>query len=120
MTRRSETDKAETFKYYWRIRKQEAGITPPEPVDEYRFMDDRKYHFDLAWPDLLVAVEVEGNAWHVKGGGKHMQDRDIWKYNYAQTLGWIVLRFSPAMLKKTPDSCIDIVLQNLNNRMEIK
>jgi len=71
----------------------------PEPVFEYRFHPTRKWRFDLAWPDYLVALEVEGGIWT---GGRHGRGEgmaaDMEKYNAATCLGWRVLRVQPADL----------------------
>jgi very-short-patch-repair endonuclease len=104
-------DKAEIFTYYWRIL---ADNIPPA-LPEFKFDEafDRKHRFDFAFPEYKVAVEVEGNAWKVPGGGKHMQDADLEKYNIAAMLGWRVLRFSPEMLINDPDRHIGMIRECL-------
>lgn len=68
-----------------------AGIV--QPVPEYRFHPTRRWRFDFAWPDKLIAVEVEGI-----GGprSRHLSWRgfqeDTEKYNAAAIMGWCVLR----------------------------
>ncbi len=61
---------------------------------EYRFSLPRLYRFDLAWPNLLIAAELEGGIWN---GGRHTQARgfieDARKYNLAAEMGWTVLRY---------------------------
>jgi hypothetical protein len=73
----------------------------PQPEREFVFHRKRKWRFDLAWPDLLIAVEVEGGIWtggrHVRGQG---YEADCEKYNEAQLAGWMVLRFTPGMIKR--------------------
>jgi hypothetical protein len=68
---------------------------------EYQFHDLRLWRLDYAWPDKLVAVEVEGGAF-VRGGGGHNRGRgfleDMEKYNAACMLGWRVFRYPPEML----------------------
>lgn len=70
-----------------------AGL--PEPVRELRFHPVRRWRFDLAWPDYMLAVEVEGGTWaggrHTRGGG---YAEDCIKYAEATLLGWRVLRFT--------------------------
>ncbi len=89
-------DYAEALLY----RLQLSGL--PEPEREFLFHSRRKWRFDFAWPDLLIAVEVEGGIWtggrHVRGEG---YEADCEKYNEAQLDGWMVLRFTPGMLKGT-------------------
>ena len=85
---------------------------PIEPTEEYCFAKKetgRKWRFDFAFIPERVAVEVNGNAWNVRGGGRHNQEADYWKLNNAAALGWRILYFSPAMLINDPAGCVGIV-----------
>lgn len=68
---------------------------------EYRFCHERKWRFDFAWPDRKVAVEIEGGLYK---GGRHTSiigfEGDCEKYNAAAMKGWMVLRYSTAMVKR--------------------
>lgn len=68
--------------------------------EEYRFMEDRRFRFDWAIPSLKIAIEYEGlfseKSGHTTPKG-YTKDAD--KYNSAQQLGWIVLRFTPLNYK---------------------
>jgi len=79
------------------------GLGLPEPITEHRFHATRKWRFDFAWPDLMVAVEVEGGVWV---GGRHTRGKgfiaDIEKYNHAAAAGWCVLRCQPSTLTSGP------------------
>lgn len=72
----------------------------PEPVRELRFAPPRRWRFDFAWPDRMVAVEVEGGTWN---GGRHVRPAgfaaDCQKHNTAARLGWVVLRFTGDMIE---------------------
>jgi very-short-patch-repair endonuclease len=72
----------------------------PEPEREFRFHAVRRWRFDFAWPDRLLAVEVDGGQWT---RGRHMQAQgaanDNEKYNEAQLAGWRVLRFATDQVK---------------------
>jgi very-short-patch-repair endonuclease len=104
------TDKSVLFLHYWKIGKLSIWMEGlPEPVSEYRFDPDRRWRFDFAWVEQKVAVEIDGNAWNVKGGGRHMQDGDLEKHNAAVAEGWRVFRFSPGMLEKDPNACLEMV-----------
>lgn len=67
---------------------------------EYRFDKKRLWRFDFAYPDRLIAIEVEGGVW---SGGRHTTGKgftdDCEKYNQAAALGWRVFRFTGAMVK---------------------
>ena len=71
-----------------------AAAGYPDPDREYRFTD-RRWRFDFAWPDRLLAVEIEGGVWtngrHSRGAGFIS---DCEKYNAAALQGWMVLRFT--------------------------
>lgn len=67
----------------------------PTPVREHRFHPERKWRMDFAWPELKIAVEIEGGVW---GLGRHNRPKgfiaDALKYNTAAEMGWTVLRFT--------------------------
>jgi len=72
------------------------------PEREYKFCEGRKFAFDFAWPERLIAVEIEGGtsfgkSRHSRGNGF---ETDCVKYNIAARLGWKVLRYSTAMVIK--------------------
>jgi len=71
----------------------------PAPVAEFRFHPTRKWRFDFAWPAEKVAIEIDGGGYKF-GGGKHMSPADYEKINTAQSMGWKVYRFTPAMVTK--------------------
>lgn len=74
----------------------------PLPVAEHRFHPDRKWRFDFAWPEHLVALEVEGAIWT---GGRHTSGagfvKDMEKYNAAAAMGWRIVRCQPKTLCAT-------------------
>lgn len=71
----------------------------PVGVREFKFDPGRRWRFDFAWPDLRLALEVEGGVWT---GGRHTRGagflRDMEKYNAATIAGWRVLRCTPEMM----------------------
>jgi hypothetical protein len=77
----------------------------PEPVDEFRFHEVRRWKFDHAWPAHMVALEREGIVYPPKGsgdhrlGGRHVSVKgfrgDIEKYAVAASMGWRVVRVLP-------------------------
>lgn len=70
------------------------------PAREYRFAAPRRWRFDFAFPELKLAVEVEGGVWN---GGRHTTGSgftaDCAKYNAAAVMGWRVLRFPTQEVK---------------------
>lgn len=77
-----------------------AGLPPP--IREFRFATEigRQWRFDLAWPDHMVAVELDGgtfvNGRHSRGAGV---EEDCHKLNAAAVLGWTVLRGNSPMIR---------------------
>jgi hypothetical protein len=67
---------------------------------EYYFSKPRMWRFDFAWPEYMLAVEIEGGSWsngrHSRGSGF---TEDCEKYNRATILGWWLLRFTTEMVK---------------------
>lgn len=72
-----------------------------KPVREHRFHPTRRWRFDFAFPDQMLAVEIEGgvyiNGRHNRGSGFIA---DMEKYNEAALLGWKVLRFDGGSVRK--------------------
>ena len=89
------------------------------PVRELRFAPPRLFRFDFAWPELKVAVEIEGGLYgksrHTTVGGFN---KDCEKYNLAVENGWRVLRFTEKMLKNDPVGCIAITKRVLQEEID--
>ena len=79
---------------------QLATLHLPIPRREFKFHPVRRFRFDLAWPDRMFAVEVEGGQ-YIRG--RHQRPTgfagDLTKYNLASMMGWTVLRFTGEMVK---------------------
>lgn len=95
-----------------RLARRMAAHGIPRPEREYKFLKDRLFRFDFAWPDKKIAVEVEGGVWnhgrHTRGEGF---ERDCEKYNLAVVNGWWVLRFTSGMIDD--GSAIKILCQEI-------
>ena len=68
-----------------------AQMGGPALQHEYRFHPTRKWRFDYAEPQAMIAIELNGGVWsggrHVRGAG-YLRDRE--KINAAQSMGWRV------------------------------
>lgn len=74
-----------------------AGL--PAATAEYQFAADlgRKWRFDFAWPEQMVALEVQGGIWtrgrHTRGAALKLE----WeKLNTAAIMGWRILFCEPS------------------------
>ncbi len=93
---------------------QIRGLKLPPPEREFRFAPPRKWRFDFAWPDRMIALEVEGGTW-VAGAhsrGKHFE-ADCRKYAEAAILGWRVIRVTTDMVKG--GSAVDLLIRALQS-----
>lgn len=91
----------------------------PKPRTEYKFHPVRRFKFDFAYPDVKVAVEIEGGIFT---GGAHGSAsgilRDIEKYNLAAVNGWIVYRVPTKDVYK--DFIFADIKKLLDNRSGVK
>lgn len=74
---------------------------------EFMFHSTRRWKFDFAWPELMVACEIEGGTgWKVNGKsirGSHVTPlgyrKDCMKYSEGAIAGWCVVRGDAKMVK---------------------
>ena len=82
----------------------------PDPEAEYRFHPTRKWRFDFAFPQVKVAVEIQGGNFiggrHNRGG---QQAKDFEKLNAAVRLGWSVLQFGTRQMDKPLEVAQEVV-----------
>jgi very-short-patch-repair endonuclease len=57
---------------------------------------------DAAYDDVLLAVEMDGAAWH---GTRAQRERDIRRDALLATVGWQTLRFGFARMTSAPEAC---------------
>lgn len=85
----------------------------PVPVREHLVIPGRRWRFDLAWPERLIACELDGGTWirgaHSRG---HGQRRDCQKQNAAMLQGWTLFRFTTDMVKS--GEALDTLTQALD------
>jgi len=71
-----------------------------EPVREFRFHPTKMWRIDFCWPDVRLAVEIEGGAFVY---GRHNRPasfiKDMEKYNELTLAGYSLLRFTPQQLE---------------------
>lgn len=90
------------------------------PVAHYRYDSaDRRRHFDFAWPEAKLAVEIQGgsfvNGRHIRPSG---QAADFRKLNRAQAMGWVVLQANTPMLARgSAESFVELVYAVLKERL---
>ncbi len=72
----------------------------------------RAWRFDCAWPDLKVAVEIDGGLFR-PDGGRHNTRTDQEKLAAARALGWIVIHLTAPELRDswTPLEIVTAVLE---------
>ena len=64
----------------------------PEPLRQFAVtVAGRKYRLDLAYPEGLLAIEVDGRAWHFNAGRR---TADIRRDAELAAQGWLTLRFT--------------------------
>lgn len=93
----------------------------PAFVREYPFHPERRWRFDFAWPDHMLAVECEGltaptqKSRHTTNEGF---SEDCVKYNAAALLGWRVLRYTLPMIQSgVAITQIEQALQELSDEV---
>jgi hypothetical protein len=57
---------------------------------------------DAAWPEVRLAVELDGAAFH---GSQEARERDLRRDAELAASGWVVLRFSYRQLTRHPERC---------------
>jgi hypothetical protein len=65
-------------------------------------LPDGPVRLDAAWPEVKLAVEFDGAAFH---GSREARERDLRRDAALSVLGWVVLRFSYRRLTSDPDGC---------------
>lgn len=99
---------------------QFAPANLPTPIPEFPFARaayGRRWRFDVAWPEVRVALEFEGGVYGRARGkkcpvcgeipsGRHTTGTgfvaDLEKYNAARSLGWIVMQYAVPTFNRSP------------------
>jgi len=79
----------------------------------------KDWRFDFAWPELMLAVEVEGGGWI---NGKHNRGEgflaDLKKYGAAQRMGWTIYRTAGELIKS--GEAVHTIKQLINAKRDSK
>jgi hypothetical protein len=87
-----------------------AGAGVGEPVFHHRV---GRYELDFAWPDLLVALELDGWESH---GGREAFEYDRLRDLHLQSLGWLVMHVSALSVKRRVPAVLAQVGEVLRRR----
>jgi hypothetical protein len=88
----------------------EAGLPPPVCQHPVVREDGTPAVLDFAWPDQMVALEVDGYRWH---GSPAAHARDSARANAVAALGWTVLRSTPAEVSREPAALLQALRRHL-------
>lgn len=88
-----------------------AGL--PRPVTQHEVRDGARLvaRVDLAYPDALVAVEVDGYSWH---SGRSDWQRDMARGNALAALGWTVLHITAEDIRERPEDAVATIRASLS------
>ena len=75
---------------------------PPFVQQRQVLVAGRRVFLDAAYDEVLLAVELDGAAWH---GSRDQRERDIRRDALVATLGWQTLRFSHRRLTRDAQAC---------------
>jgi very-short-patch-repair endonuclease len=99
--------------YYW------TANNLPVPTAEYKFHPSRRWRIDYCYPDILLAIEIEGAIWqqgrHTRGSGFV---KDMEKYNALTEAGYHLLRYPPNKLDYNQIKSVFDNLRSLRQALE--
>jgi hypothetical protein len=87
------------------------------PMPEYQYWATPDIRVDFAYPDLKIAIEVDGFGVH---GTAEALSADLARQNRLVELGWIVLRFTWKQVVKQPDQVARTLLVTLSSHLPRK
>lgn len=92
------------------LTQQIRAYSLPTPTREHKFSADRRWRFDISWPDRLIFIECDGGEF-VRGLRRHGGAKDCEKFNAAVLAGWTGFRFVGSQIKS--GYAIDLLRQVL-------
>lgn len=87
----------------------DAGITGWVANKPLR-LDGQKYWLDMAFPELKLALEIDGYEFH---SGREVFETDRERHNSLALAGWTVLHFTWRQLDRQPDYVIETVRRGI-------
>lgn len=75
-----------------------------------------RFLLDAACEDSMLAVEMDGAAWH---GSRTQRERDIRRDALVATIGWQTLRFGYTRMTTAPDACRKDICATHEARMRL-
>ena len=112
MIGRPRPDKKDLLPNAWRL--ATSGAEWPF-VAEHRFHAARRWRFDWACLDILLAIELQGVTHFGRAIGGHQGadgiERDMEKFNAAIELGWRVLLYSQRQVQRDPVGVVEQILR---------
>jgi very-short-patch-repair endonuclease len=75
---------------------------PPLVQQRRVVVDGQTFYLDVAYDDVMLAVEMDGAHWH---SSRQQRERDIRRDALLATVGWQTLRFSYGRMTATPEAC---------------
>jgi very-short-patch-repair endonuclease len=84
------------------------------PAPRHQFavdLDVATVHIDLAYPDAMLALEVDSYSWHLD---REAFDRDRERDIELQSRGWTVYRLTWTMIRYQPDRVVGLIRDHLS------
>jgi hypothetical protein len=89
---------------------------PPCRQQHRLVLPDGPVFLDAAWPEVKLAVELDGAAFH---GSQESRERDLRRDAALAAMGWVVLRFSYRRLTRHPEACRAQIAAAYRQRLSI-
>jgi hypothetical protein len=111
-----------------------AGVKVDGFAREFPFFgpkDANPWRFDLAHPELRIAIEIDGGNWAGKpcrlcgqrSGGRHShgaREKERLKLNTATAYGWRVLTFSGESIDRRTEECAALVQRTIAAELTLR
>lgn len=94
------TNSTDKFIEHWQWLELPKWIYYVPRQTEFTFSPERRWRLDLAWPLLMLGIEIHGGFYRGSSGHSSAAgvQRDLEKCNALQLSGWLTLYFPTSML----------------------